>query len=30
VDCPTCRRPLPSSADLNRWREFGHDLARPA
>jgi hypothetical protein len=30
VDCPTCRRPLPSSADLDRWRALGHDLGRPA
>jgi hypothetical protein len=28
--CPECRRPLPSVADLDRWREFGHDLRRPA
>jgi hypothetical protein len=28
--CPECRRPLPSSADLDRWRELGHDLRRPA
>jgi hypothetical protein len=30
VDCPSCRRPLPSSADLDRWRELGHDLRRSA
>jgi hypothetical protein len=28
--CPECRRPLPSTADLDRWRELGHDLRRPA
>jgi hypothetical protein len=28
--CPECRRPLPSTADLDRWRELGHDLSRPA
>lgn len=28
--CPECRRPLPSTADLNRWRELGHDVRRPA
>lgn len=29
TDCPTCRRPLPSSAELDRWRRLGHDLRRP-
>jgi hypothetical protein len=28
--CPECRRPLPSTAELDRWRELGHDLRRPA
>lgn len=28
--CPQCRRPLPSTADLDRWRELGHDYRRPA
>jgi hypothetical protein len=28
--CPECRRPLPSRADLDRWRELGHDYSRPA
>jgi hypothetical protein len=28
--CPECRRPLPSVADLDRWRALGHDLRRPA
>jgi hypothetical protein len=28
--CPECRRPLSSTADLDRWRELGHDLRRPA
>jgi len=28
--CPECRRPLPTTADLDRWRELGHDLRRPA
>jgi hypothetical protein len=28
--CPECRRPLPSVADLDRWRQLGHDLRRPA
>lgn len=23
--CPECRRPLPSVADLDRWRELGHE-----
>jgi hypothetical protein len=27
--CPECRRPLPSTADLDRWRELGH-YRRPA
>jgi hypothetical protein len=29
-NCPTCRRPLPTTADLDHWRELGHDLGRPA
>ncbi len=28
--CPECRRPLPSSSDLDYWRELGHDYRRPA
>lgn len=28
--CPECMRPLPSPGDLDRWRELGHDLRRPA
>jgi hypothetical protein len=28
--CPECRRPLPSTADLDRWRELGHDYRRSA
>jgi hypothetical protein len=30
--CPECRRPLPSTADLDRWRELGHEAMtrRPA
>jgi hypothetical protein len=28
--CPDCRRPLPSTADLDRWRELGHDYRRSA
>jgi hypothetical protein len=28
--CPECRRPLPSVADLRRWRELRHDYRRPA
>jgi hypothetical protein len=30
TDCPTCRRPLPSAADLDRWRELSHHFRRPA
>jgi hypothetical protein len=26
--CPECRRPLPSPADLDRWRRLGHELHR--
>ena len=30
VDCPTCRRPLPSQDVLDYWRELTHDYRRPA
>jgi hypothetical protein len=26
--CPECRRELPSRADLERWRELGHEMYR--
>ena len=25
-DCPSCRRPLPSPDDLDRWRRIGHEM----